>query len=120
MLGFSFKAGTDDLRESPMVSLIEMLVGKGYEVAVYDRNVSLANLHGANRAYIEREIPHIAQLMRKSIAEVVEHAELLVIGNRSPEFKDALAALRDDQIVLDLVRISETPPDNPNYIGLCW
>jgi GDP-mannose 6-dehydrogenase len=120
VLGFSFKAGTDDLRESPMVALIEMLIGKGYEVAVYDRNVSLANLHGANRAYIEQEIPHIAQLMRDSMAEVVEHAELLVIGNRSPEFKDALATLREDQIVLDLVRISELPPDNPNYLGICW
>ena len=120
VLGFSFKAGTDDLRESPMVALIEMLIGKGYEVAVYDRNVSLANLHGANRAYIEQEIPHIAQLMRDSMAEVVEHAELLVIGNRSPEFKDALTTLREDQIVLDLVRISELPPDNPNYLGICW
>jgi GDP-mannose 6-dehydrogenase len=120
VLGFSFKAGTDDLRESPMVALIEMLIGKGYEVAVYDRNVSLANLHGANRAYIEQEIPHIAQLMRDSMAEVVEHAELLVIGNRSPEFKDALTTLREDQIVLDLVRISELPPDHPNYLGICW
>ena len=120
VLGFSFKAGTDDLRESPMVALIEMLIGKGYEVAVYDRNVSLANLHGANRAYIEQEIPHIAQLMRDSMAEVVEHGELLVIGNRSPEFKDALTTLREDQIVLDLVRISELPPDNPNYLGICW
>jgi len=120
VLGFSFKAGTDDLRESPMVALIEMLIGKGYQVAVYDRNVSLANLHGANRAYIEQEIPHIAQLMRDSMAEVVDDSELLVIGNRSPEFKDALASLRDEQIVLDLVRISETLPDNPNYLGICW
>jgi GDP-mannose 6-dehydrogenase len=120
VLGFSFKAGTDDLRESPMVALIEMLIGKGYTVEVYDRNVSLANLHGANRAYIEQEIPHIAQLMRESMQEVVEGSELLVIGNKAPEFKDALAAVRDDQIILDLVRISETPPDNPNYVGLCW
>lgn len=120
VLGFSFKAGTDDLRESPMVALIEMLIGKGYTVEVYDRNVSLANLHGANRAYIEQEIPHIAQLMRESMQEVVEGSELLVIGNKAPEFKDALAAVREDQIILDLVRISETPPDNPNYVGLCW
>ena len=103
-----------------MVALIEMLIGKGYTVEVYDRNVSLANLHGANRAYIEQEIPHIAQLMRESMQEVVEGSELLVIGNKAPEFKDALAAVRDDQIILDLVRISETPPDNPNYVGLCW
>ena len=120
VLGFSFKAGTDDLRESPMVALIEMLIGKGYEVAVYDRNVSLANLTGANRAFIEQEIPHIGKLMRDSIQEVLSFSELIVIGNRGEEFKDALAELRDDQIVLDLVRISDVPPDNPNYGGICW
>ncbi len=120
VLGFSFKAGTDDLRESPMVALIEMLIGKGYEVAVYDRNVSLANLTGANRAFIEQEIPHIGKLMRDSIEEVLSFSELLVIGNRGEEFKDALAELREDQIVLDLVRISDVPPDNPNYGGICW
>ena len=120
VLGFSFKAGTDDLRESPNVALIEMLIGKGYDVAVYDRNVSLANLHGANRAFIDREIPHIGRLMRESMDEVLAHSDLLVIGNKAPEFKDALDSLREDQVVLDLVRITETPPDNPNYIGLCW
>lgn len=120
VLGFSFKAGTDDLRESPNVALIEMLIGKGYEIAVYDRNVSLANLHGANRAFIEREIPHIGRLMKDSMSEVVAESDLLVIGNKADEFKDALGQLRDDQIVLDLVRIADTPPDNPNYIGICW
>jgi GDP-mannose 6-dehydrogenase len=120
VLGFSFKAGTDDLRESPMVALIEMLIGKGYQVAVYDRSVSLANLTGANRAYIEKEIPHIAQLMRESMSDVVEQSELLVIGNKSPEFKDALATRREDQLVIDLVRLSDPPPDDPNYLGICW
>lgn len=120
VLGFSFKAGTDDLRESPLVALIEMLIGKGYDVAVYDRNVSLANLTGANRAFIEKEIPHISKLMCESVATVVEASELLVIGNRSPEFKDVLSGLRDDQIVLDLVRIGDVLPDHPNYGGICW
>lgn len=120
VLGFSFKAGTDDLRESPMVALIEMLIGKGYDVVVYDRNVSLARLTGANRAFIEQEIPHIGKLMRDGIDEVIDHAELLVIGNKGPEFKEALAGLREDQIVLDLVRVSETPPDHPGYGGICW
>jgi GDP-mannose 6-dehydrogenase len=120
VLGFSFKAGTDDLRESPMVALIEMLIGKGYDVAVYDRNVSLANLTGANRAFIEQEIPHIRKLMRDSIEDVLSFSELLVIGNRGEEFKDALGQLREDQIVLDLVRISDVLPDNPNYGGICW
>ena len=97
-----------------------MLIGKGYEVAVYDRNVSLANLMGANRAFIEKEIPHIGKLMSDSIEQVIEASELLVIGNKGPEFKDALAQLRDDQIVLDLVRIGDAPPENPNYSGICW
>jgi GDP-mannose 6-dehydrogenase len=120
ILGFSFKAGTDDLRESPMVSLIEMLIGKGYEVAIYDRNVSLANLQGANRAYIEQEIPHVASLMRATMREVIDASELLVIGNKAPEFKDALTGLRPEQIVLDLVRIVEAPPDDPRYAGISW
>ena len=120
VLGFSFKAGTDDLRESPMVALIEMLIGKGYEVAIYDRNVSLAKLTGANRAFIEKEIPHINALMRETIDEVLADSELLVIGNKGEEFKDALAHLRDEQIVLDLVRISDTPLDHPSYSGIAW
>jgi GDP-mannose 6-dehydrogenase len=120
VLGMSFKAGTDDLRESPMVALIEMLIGKGYEVAIYDRNVSLANLQGANRAYIEQEIPHVASLMRATMREVIDASELLVIGNKSPEFKEALGALRPEQIALDLVRIVEAPPDDPRYVGISW
>jgi GDP-mannose 6-dehydrogenase len=120
VLGFSFKAGTDDLRESPMVALIEMLIGKGYEVLIYDRSVSLANLTGANRAFIEHEIPHIGKLMRDRLPEVLAESELLVIGNRAEEFKDALAQVRPDQIVLDLVRIADVLPDDPGYSGICW
>ncbi len=90
VLGLSFKAGTDDLRESPMVELIEQLVEKGYDVRVYDRNVSLANLRGAIFAYIEREIPHIASLMVESIDEVLASSEVIVIGNDAPEFARVL------------------------------
>ena len=121
VLGFSFKAGTDDLRESPLVELIETLVGKGYDIKVYDRNVSLARLHGANRAYIEREIPHIATLMCKSIEEVLADSEVIVLGNNAPEFAQALQQVREGQVVIDLVRISqEIDVLDGQYLGICW
>jgi GDP-mannose 6-dehydrogenase len=121
VLGLSFKAGTDDLRESPMVELIELLIGKGYQVKIYDKNVSLARLHGANRAYIEREIPHIASLMCDSIEEAVVDSEVIVIGNKSPEFQQILDRVRDDQAIIDLVRISKAIEHlDARYRGICW
>jgi GDP-mannose 6-dehydrogenase len=120
VLGFSFKAGTDDLRESPLVELVERLIGKGYEVRLFDRNVSLANLHGANRAYITHEIPHIASLMCDSIDDVLAGSDVIVIGNASREFADALAGVRGDQVVLDLVRIAEADGAVPGYDGFNW
>lgn len=121
VLGFSFKAGTDDLRESPMVELIEILIGKGYQVRIYDKNVTLARLHGANRAYIEREIPHVASLMCDSIEEVIAGCEVIVIGNKAPEFQQVLDQARDDQVIIDLVRISnETEHRGARYEGICW
>ncbi|HEX6298040.1 MAG TPA: UDP-glucose/GDP-mannose dehydrogenase family protein, partial [Burkholderiales bacterium] len=88
ILGFSFKAGTDDLRESPIVELAERLIGKGYELRFYDRNVSLACLHGANRDYILNRIPHISRLMVPTVQDVLDHAQTIVIGNAAPEFAD--------------------------------
>lgn len=121
VLGFSFKAGTDDLRESPMVELIEYLVGKGFHVKVYDKNVSLANLHGANRAYIEQEIPHIASIMVDSIEQVLHDSEVIVIGNRAPEFRSVLTELRDGQTAIDLVRIADGAlVSGEQYQGICW
>ncbi len=121
VLGFSFKAGTDDLRESPLVELIETLIGKGYQVKVYDKNVSLARLHGANRAYIERTIPHIAALMCDSMEEVLDESEVIVIGNKAPEFRQVLQRVRQDQVVVDLVRISaEQEVMDGCYEGICW
>lgn len=121
VLGFSFKAGTDDLRESPMVELIERLIGKGYDIRVYDRNVSLANLQGANRAYIEQEIPHIASLMSEEVEEVIANSEVLVIGNSSDEFRQAVTQACADQIIIDLVRITEnTDQLEAQYEGICW
>jgi len=119
ILGFSFKAGTDDLRESPMVTLIEALIGKGLQLAIYDRDVSLARLFGANKEYIEREIPHISQLMRSTIDEVLEFGEVLVIGNKAEEFAQIETKQRDGQIVIDLVRLF-TKSSDPAYQGICW
>lgn len=119
VLGLSFKAGTDDLRESPMVELIERLIGKGYDVRVYDRNVSLANLHGANRAYIEKEIPHIASLMAETIEAVMSSSDVVVIGNADPGFARAVEQARPDQNVIDLVRIGAEHTAG-RYEGISW
>ncbi|HLL71053.1 MAG TPA: UDP-glucose/GDP-mannose dehydrogenase family protein [Pyrinomonadaceae bacterium] len=120
VLGFSFKAGTDDLRESPMVTLIETLIGKGMQLAIYDRDVSLARLFGANKDYIEREIPHISQLMCASITEVLEKTDVLVIGNKAAEFREIEGRLRADQTVIDLVRLFDNRVSGENYQGICW
>jgi GDP-mannose 6-dehydrogenase len=120
VLGFSFKAGTDDLRESPIVELIERLIGKGFDLRLYDRNVHLAKLTGANRDYILNHIPHIAGLMRESMQEVMDHADVVVIGNSAPEFTQVPSLLRDGQKVIDLVRIKANFGGSTQYAGICW
>jgi GDP-mannose 6-dehydrogenase len=119
-LGFSFKAGTDDLRESPVVEMIELLLGKGYEIKLYDKNVNLAVLIGANKDFIMNKIPHIAKLMVKTMEEVLEHAQTIIIGNNSFEFQDLMDRVRDDQQVIDLVRVVEDRNTNGTYNGICW
>jgi GDP-mannose 6-dehydrogenase len=120
ILGFSFKAGTDDLRESPLVEVIERLLGKGYEVKLYDRNVSIASLVGANRDYILNHIPHISKLMEDSMDKVLAHAETVVIGNGATEFHAVPKLLRAGQVLVDLVRISEERSQAGKYDGICW
>jgi GDP-mannose 6-dehydrogenase len=120
VLGFSFKAGTDDLRESPLVELIERLIGKGFDLRVYDGNVNLARLTGANRDYILNHIPHIASLMCERVEEVLSHAEIIVIGNDSAEFGDIAQRTRADQVVIDLVRIKRPAGGAGGYEGICW
>src|SRR4029077_11076352 len=102
VVGLSFKPGTDDLRESPMVTLVEALIGKGCDVRILDPSVSFARLVGANRRYIEEEIPHIASLMCEDIPRLLEHAEVLVIGSASREATLVLAAIGPDHLVVDL------------------
>src|SRR5215470_15240844 len=94
LLGFSFKAGTDDLRESPIVILAEALLGKGYQLCIYDRNVSMARLVGANRDYINTQIPHLSSLLCETLEDVLEKSDVLVVGNASPEFADVLKRTR--------------------------
>jgi GDP-mannose 6-dehydrogenase len=120
ILGFSFKAGTDDLRESPLIELIERLLGKGYDLRIYDRNVNLARLVGANRDFILNRIPHISHLMVRDVDAVLEHAETIVIGNRDPDFNCVSQRLRACQNVVDLVRIEEQRNGNGSYDGICW
>lgn len=120
VLGFSFKAGTDDLRESPMVEVIERLLGKGYDLRLYDRNVKVASLVGANRAYILNHIPHISKLMEDSVEKVLGHAETIVVGGNEDEFRPVPGRLRDDQILVDLVRITGPGNENSNCDGICW
>lgn len=105
ILGFSFKAGTDDLRESPVIEVIERLIGKGYDLRIYDRNVNLAALVGANRDFILNHIPHISRLMVSSSDEVLAHAQTVVIGNRDPEFSRITEKLGEDQCLIDFVRL---------------
>jgi GDP-mannose 6-dehydrogenase len=121
LLGFSFKAGTDDLRESPIVILAEALLGKGYDLRIYDRNVSIARLVGANKEYINTQIPHLSSLLCESIDEVLDHAEVVVVGNAAPEFSEALKRTRADQVIVDLVRVKTDRGDIPGqYQGICW
>lgn len=119
VLGFAFKAGTDDLRESPMVEVVEHLIGKGYELRLYDRNVNLAALTGANRDYILNHIPHISRLMVDTVQAVTDFADVVVIGNGAAEFRGVLDALRPEQVVVDFVRIAERA-SGAGYDGICW
>ena len=120
ILGFSFKAGTDDLRESPMVEIIERLLGKGYEIRIYDRNVNLAKLTGANRDYILNHISHIARLMTDKMEDVLEFGKTIVVGNNANEFHGVLEKLRDDQVMVDFVRITGQRSKKGKYEGICW
>ena len=120
ILGFSFKAGTDDLRESPLIEIIERLLGKGYDLRIYDKNVSVASLLGANRDFILNRIPHISKLMDGDIDTVLNHAQTVVVGNKDPDFDKIPAKLRDGQVLIDFVRIIEGKSINGNYEGICW
>jgi len=117
VLGLSFKAGTDDMRNSPIVSIIENLSGKGCEVKIYDKNVALSRLIGKNKSVITEKLPHLNSMLQDSLQSVLAWAEVLVVANKEDEFKTLV--LSDKQIVIDLVRIPELEKQK-NYKGLCW
>jgi GDP-mannose 6-dehydrogenase len=120
ILGYSFKAGTDDLRESPMVEVVERLLGKGYDLRVYDRNVNLAAITGANRDFLLNRIPHISRLAVASVDDVLKFAQTIVIGNGSPEFRGLEGKLGEDQVVVDLARALDPSRMRAAYDGICW
>lgn len=120
-LGISFKSETDDLRESPQVALVERLIGKGYALRIYDKNVHMARLMGANRAYIEGAIPHIAEILSDDLGAVLEHGRLVIIGNPAPEFRTLADRLRADHQVVDLVRVPGLAEAlGGRYDGINW
>ncbi len=120
VLGFAFKAGTDDLRESPIVLLIEHLLGKGYELVLYDENVNAGALTGANRDFIFNLVPHLSRLMVRDPQEVVDRSELVVVGNRGPGFAALLRDRPPSTVVVDLVRVLEGTGAGGRYEGICW
>jgi GDP-mannose 6-dehydrogenase len=121
-LGLSFKAGTDDLRESPQVQLVKRLLGEGYELRVWDQDVSVGRLAGSNRQYIEEVIPHIGSLLSANLEDVLKWAEVVVLGSKSVAKANLASSLRKDQFVVDLVHLDKSSrvTGHSSYEGICW
>ena len=122
LLGLSFKAGTDDLRESPQVQLIKRLLGEGCQVLIWDQDVSLGRLAGSNRQYIEEVIPHIGSLLSTDLEHVVRSAEVVIIGNKAADREQLSKLFTANQIVFDLVNLDKArrPESAASYQGICW
>ncbi|OBK74420.1 nucleotide sugar dehydrogenase [Mycobacterium sp. 1274761.0] len=122
IFGLSFKQGTDDLRESPMVELAERLIGKGFDVKIHDANVTLSRLIGANRSYVQQQLPHIGDLLTDNADDVLHHGEVLIAGSRAPEVLEAIGRAGPKQLVIDLVRLPDADKlqGRPNYCGIGW
>jgi GDP-mannose 6-dehydrogenase len=121
MVGLSFKAGTDDLRESPLVAVAERLIGKGYDLRIYDPEVNLSRLIGANKRFIEESIPHIGSLMLDDCSKVVAHAQAVLVGAGGAAIATALAqALTEEHVVVDLVGLNRAQLKSRAYTGVCW
>lgn len=122
VLGLSFKSGTDDLRESPLIQLVKKLLGEGCEVKIWDQNVSLGKLVGSNRRYIEEVIPHIGSLLVQDLTSVVTSSEVVVIGTREADVQTLESSLRENQTVIDLVHLDKSRRLSAklHYEGICW
>lgn len=120
ILGLSFKAGTDDLREAPMVDLAERMLGKGLNLKIYDPNVNLARLTGANAKFIQDHVPHLGELLVDSMTDAIEGSDLIILGNSNPEFSAISDHVQADTHVIDLVRIVDDPSGLTKYRGLGW
>jgi GDP-mannose 6-dehydrogenase len=121
VVGLTFKPGTDDLRESPIVHLVETLIGKGLKVSIWDDNVSLSRLIGGNKAFIEQVLPHIAAMMHSSIEEVIEASDVIIVGHElQGEQERVIDLLRPGQLVVDLVKMGARNWDAAEYEGMCW
>ena len=118
-LGLSFKEGTDDLRNSPAVSIIESLIGKGCNICIYDRNINVSLLTGTNKEYIDSKIPHLSSLMLDSAKKLIDRSEVIVINTKEKEFFPLLTEY-PDKIIIDMVRLDDSLLNNPNYKGINW
>jgi GDP-mannose 6-dehydrogenase len=121
IIGLTFKPGTDDLRESPIVELVETLSGKGLKVRIYDNNVSLSRLIGGNKAFIEKVLPHISTMMSNSMEEVMQSSDVIVVGHDLQDEGERLVnLLKPDQLVIDFVKIASYKSLPVAYEGICW
>lgn len=119
VLGLSFKAGTDDLRNSPSVDIAETLIGKGFDIAIYDANIQMAQLTGKNKDYIEKRIPHLSTYMVENLSNLVDSADVIVVTNNEKEFKEILAGTKG-KVIIDMVRLPKGIKENNQYIGINW
>ena len=119
-LGLSFKAGTDDLRNSPAVAVVETLLGKGYSVKIYDKHIHLSNLTGTNKVYIDHHIPHLSKLMVKDAEDLIKDVDVIVINNKEQEYLDVLEKAGDEALIVDMVRLPEAIRKKNNYTGINW
>ncbi|MGA9304759.1 MAG: UDP binding domain-containing protein [Candidatus Sulfotelmatobacter sp.] len=120
ILGISFKSGTDDVRERPFVEMVERLLGKGRAIRIFDPNVQLARLIGANKEYLVQVLPHIAELIVTEVTDAIDWAETIVVTTTDPVYARAIAAARPDQIVLDLACLSDASDRNAGVLGFLW